>query len=47
VTDSYDAMTTDRPYRKALSTEVAKQELKKYIDIRYDRKVVEAFLSVI
>jgi HD-GYP domain-containing protein (c-di-GMP phosphodiesterase class II) len=47
VTDSYDAMTTDRPYRKALSTEEAKQELKKYIDIRYDRKVVEVFLSVI
>lgn len=47
VTDSFDAMTTDRPYRKGLSTEEAKKELIKYIDIRYDRKVVEAFLSVI
>ena len=47
VTDSYDAMTTDRPYRKALSIAEAKEELKKYIDIRYDRKVVEAFLSVV
>ena len=47
VADSYDAMTTDRPYRKALSKETAKEELKKYIDIRYDKKVVEAFLCVI
>jgi hypothetical protein len=47
VVDSFDAMTSDRPYRKALSTEEAKQELKKYIDIRYDRNVVEAFLGII
>ena len=47
VTDSYDAMITDRPYRKALSITEAKEELKKYIDIRYDRKVVEVFLSMI
>jgi HD-GYP domain-containing protein (c-di-GMP phosphodiesterase class II) len=46
VADSFDAMTTDRAYRKALSYEAAKEELEKYIDIRYDRKVVEAFLSV-
>ena len=47
VVDSFDAMTSDRPYRKALSMEEAKQELKKYIDIRYDRNVVEAFLGII
>ncbi len=47
VIDSFDAMTTDRPYRKASSIEAAKEELKKYIDIYYDRKVVEAFLSVV
>jgi HD-GYP domain-containing protein (c-di-GMP phosphodiesterase class II) len=47
VTDSFDAMTTDRPYRNALSFEKAKEEIKKYIGIRYDRKVVEAFLSVV
>lgn len=45
VADSFDAMTTDRPYRKALSIEAAKAELRKYIDIRYDRKVVEAMLD--
>jgi HD-GYP domain-containing protein (c-di-GMP phosphodiesterase class II) len=47
VTDSFDAMTTDRPYRKALSRETAKEELKKCIDTHYDRSVVEAFLAVI
>ncbi len=47
VVDSFDAMTTDRPYRKALSVDEAKNELKKYIGIRYDAKVVEAFLSII
>ena len=47
VTDTFDAMTTDRPYRKGLSFEAAKAEIKKYTDIHYDKKVVEAFLSVI
>jgi len=47
VVDSYDAMTTDRPYRKAMSADEAKAELNKYIGIRYDARVVEAFLSLI
>ncbi len=47
VLDSFDAMTTDRPYRKALSIDEAKNELNKYVGIRYDAKVVEAFLSII
>lgn len=47
VADAFDAMTMDRPYRKALSIEEAKAELKKYIGVRYDAKVVEAFLGII
>jgi len=47
VADSFDAMTTDRPYRKALSIDEAKAELRKYTGIRYDARVVEAFLSII
>jgi HD-GYP domain-containing protein (c-di-GMP phosphodiesterase class II) len=47
VTDSFDAITTDRPYRKALSFEIAKEELKRYIDSRYDRRVTEAFISIV
>ena len=45
VADTYDAMTTDRPYRKALSKEVAFAELKKYAGIHYPEEVVEAFLT--
>ena len=47
VADAFDAMTTDRPYRKALSIDEAKAELKKYLGIRYGAKVVEVFLSII
>ncbi len=47
VTDTFDAMTTDRPYRRALSVEAAKEDLKKYIGIRYDKNVVEALLEVL
>ncbi|MFA5156842.1 MAG: HD domain-containing phosphohydrolase [Candidatus Omnitrophota bacterium] len=45
ITDSYDAMITDRPYRKGLSIETAKAELLKYKDIRYDPKLVDAFIQ--
>jgi len=47
VVDAFDAMTTDRPYRKALGVDGAKKELKRYVGIRYDAKVVEAFLSIV
>ena len=47
IVDAFDAMTTDRPYRKALSIEAAKDELKKYVGIRYDAKIVETFLSIL
>jgi HD-GYP domain-containing protein (c-di-GMP phosphodiesterase class II) len=38
-------MTTDRPYRKALSKEVAMGELKKCAGVQFDRHVVEAFVK--
>jgi HD-GYP domain-containing protein (c-di-GMP phosphodiesterase class II) len=47
VADSFDAMTADRAYRKALTTEEAKKELIKYSGSRYDKKVVEAMLDII
>jgi len=43
VADTYDAMTTDRPYRKALPREKALRELEKYKGIQFDPKVVAAF----
>jgi putative nucleotidyltransferase with HDIG domain len=45
VADTYDAMTTDRPYRKALKKETAIEELKKFSGIQFDRAVVEAFVE--
>ncbi|HDH01020.1 MAG TPA: HD-GYP domain-containing protein, partial [Nitrospirae bacterium] len=47
VADSYDSMTSDRPYRPAPSREYAVSEFKKYSGIQFDRKVVEAFLKVL
>lgn len=46
VVDSFDAMTTDRPYRKAMDLQEAKQELLKYKGIRYDEKVVDTFIKI-
>ena len=45
VSDTYDAMTTDRPYRNALTKEAAMKELKRCVGTQFDRKVVEAFLK--
>ena len=47
VADTYDAMTTDRPYRKALLPEVAFAELERYSGIHYPSEVVRAFASAI
>jgi HD-GYP domain-containing protein (c-di-GMP phosphodiesterase class II) len=47
VVDAYDAMTTDRPYRKALPTEEAIRELRKHTGSQFDERVVRAFIKVI
>lgn len=43
VADTVDAMTSDRPYRKALSFEIAKEELEKFSGTQFDPVVVKAF----
>jgi HD-GYP domain-containing protein (c-di-GMP phosphodiesterase class II) len=45
VADTYDAMVADRPYRKALSHEVAAAELRKCSGKQFDPRVIEAFLD--
>jgi len=45
--DAYDAMTTDRVYRKAPGKEYAISELKKYAGSQFDPILVELFLSVL
>ncbi len=47
VADAYDAMTTNRPYRKALSREEAIRRLKENMGTQFDPKVVRAFLKII
>jgi putative nucleotidyltransferase with HDIG domain len=46
VTDSYDAMTTNRPYRGGLTHEEAIAELIEYAGVQFDPNVVEAFVSL-
>jgi len=43
VADAFDAMTTDRPYSKALRAEEAVQEIKKQSGKQFDIEVVRAF----
>lgn len=45
VVDAYDAMTTDRPYRKALSPEGAAAELRAQAGKQFDPQAVTAFLG--
>jgi response regulator RpfG family c-di-GMP phosphodiesterase len=47
VADAYDAMTTDRPYRKAIGHQAAVAELRKQSGTQFDPKMVEALISVI
>lgn len=44
VIDTLDAMTFDRPYRKALPFDVAKAEIVRMAGSQFDPKAVEAFL---
>ncbi len=44
VADTYDAMTTDRPYRKAMDKKIAIEELKRCSGTQLDGEVVEAFI---
>lgn len=45
VADTFDAMTTTRPYRKGLPVKVAFDELKRFSGIQFDGTVVDAFLD--
>jgi diguanylate cyclase (GGDEF)-like protein len=47
VVDAFDAMTNDRPYRDALTTERALAELRLHAGTQFDTTVVEAFAAVL
>ncbi|TRZ90104.1 HD domain-containing protein [bacterium] len=46
VADTYNAMTTDRPYRKALSVAAAMAEIRRCAGGQFDPAVAEAFLRI-
>jgi HD-GYP domain-containing protein (c-di-GMP phosphodiesterase class II) len=45
VADTFDAMTTERPYQRAMDLEAALTRLKSFVDTRYDARVVAAFIA--
>jgi response regulator RpfG family c-di-GMP phosphodiesterase len=47
VADSYDAMTSNRPYRKALPHDIAVAEFRRCAGRQFDPVVVAAFLDII
>jgi putative nucleotidyltransferase with HDIG domain len=47
VADSFDAMTSDRPYRKSLSLEEAVKELRVNSGTQFDPQIVKVFLEAI
>jgi HD-GYP domain-containing protein (c-di-GMP phosphodiesterase class II) len=47
VADAYDAMTTDRHYRKAMRIEDAIEELRTNAGTQFDPEIVEAFLQIL
>jgi hypothetical protein len=45
VADAFEAMTADRPYRKALSIDQALAELRKFAGVQFDPEIVDAFVK--
>ncbi len=46
VVDAFDAMTSDRPYRKAMSYKKAIEEIKRMSGIQFDPNVVKVFVEI-
>jgi putative nucleotidyltransferase with HDIG domain len=47
VADAYDAMTSDRPYRAALPSRVARMRLAQAVETQFDTSVVAAFEAIL
>lgn len=45
VADTFDAMTTDRPYQRAMKFDDAVERIKSFVGTRYDEEVVAAFAA--
>jgi putative two-component system response regulator len=47
VCDVFDALTSERPYKKAWTFEAAVKEIKRMSGTNFDPKVVEAFVRIL
>jgi HD-GYP domain-containing protein (c-di-GMP phosphodiesterase class II) len=47
VVDAYDAMTNDRPYRKALDHEVAVTQIRQNAGTQFDPQIAEIFAEIL
>ncbi len=47
IADAWDAMTSDRPYRKALQEQEAIQRLQQQAGAQWDAHLVEVFIAMI
>ena len=47
IADSFDAMTSDRPYRKALSLDIAMKELTDHAGAQFDPAIVPVFVELL
>ena len=46
IADAFDAMVTNRPYRRAMSTDEAREEIRSNAGSQFDPDVVEAFMTL-
>ena len=46
VADTFDAMTSDRPYNRSRSSEEAREEIRRHAGSQFDPEVVERFLEI-
>jgi diguanylate cyclase (GGDEF)-like protein/putative nucleotidyltransferase with HDIG domain len=47
VADAYEAMTSDRAYRKSIGHSAARAELQRCADTQFDQRVIDAFLAAL
>jgi diguanylate cyclase (GGDEF)-like protein len=47
VCDAHDAMTADRPYRRALAPDAAREEIRSAVGRQFDKRVASAFLDAV
>lgn len=46
IADTFDAITSDRPYRKAQSIEFAREEIMRHVGAQFCPRCVDAFLAI-